>query len=146
MAVDMFFAARPLRAAVVNVEPSHALSKLVESLVPLRPGHRSAERKVPSQSLGDLSLWTVHMDQGGIYPTPRSPLRSSKLLMGWAKGSIFITLSLAIYRFAVGWGTVYTGGVLIQTRIAFGGNIVIRLPFEGRFDHLRQDFHQPVFG
>ena len=51
-------AARPLEAAVVTVEPGHALSKLFDSLVPLRPSHID-----PQSAKSDLSpRGLVHMD------------------------------------------------------------------------------------
>ena len=71
MAVDMFFAARPLEAAVVTVEPGHALSKLVNSLVPLHPSQFIRRAQSPISIPGDSSIWKVHMDYPGsleIFP------------------------------------------------------------------------------
>ena len=65
MAVDMFFAARPLEAAVVTVEPGYALSKLVDSLVPLHPSQSIRKARNPLSVHVDSSIWTVCMDFAG---------------------------------------------------------------------------------
>ena len=57
MAADMFFAARPLEAAVVTVEPGYALSKLVDSLVPLHPSKSIRKARNPLSVHVDSSIW-----------------------------------------------------------------------------------------